>query len=188
MFPFSLDPDVLSWSYLLQFLVFMPLSILALGSSGQHWYEVIDLSPVPAKTIVKWTLSWLVCWLFAVFLYWLLPVPADPFLESIQGTKHLGLSLASVLLAPLLEEIIFRGCAFRMWRHAAPGKYGTLLLTSLLFMLIHVGQYSYPLLGLMFLLGMLLGIAREKTGSLLVPLIIHTLNNLFSVILLIWAG
>jgi membrane protease YdiL (CAAX protease family) len=188
MLPFSLDPDIISWSYLLQFVVFVPFAILALRSPGQRWYAALDLRWVPAKIIAQWTAIWLVCWTLAVFLYWQLPLPADPFLQAISGTRHPGLALASLLLAPLLEEIIFRACGFRLWRHTRLGLYGTLFLTSLLFMLIHFGQYNLTLLVLMFLFGVLLGLAREKTGSLLVPLIMHSLNNLLSVILIIWLG
>ena len=188
MLPFSLDPDVISWSYFLQFVVFVPLAILALKSPGQRWYEAIDLRWVPAKTIALWTGIWLICWTIAVFLYSHLSLPDDPFLQAINGTRHPGLTFASLLLAPLLEEIIFRTCGFRLWRRTRLGLYGTLFLTSLLFMLIHLGQYNSTLLVLMFLFGMLLGLARENTGSLLVPLILHSLNNLLSVILIIWLG
>jgi membrane protease YdiL (CAAX protease family) len=187
MLPFSFDLAIISWSYLLQFVLCVPLAILALGSPGQRWYEAIDLKLVPIKLVVRWIVIWLAFWIFAVALYWRLS-PADPFLQAINGTRHWGLALTSLLLAPLLEEIIFRACGFRLWRHTRLGMYGTLFLTSLLFMLIHIQQYDWVLLMLMFFFGILLGLAREKTGSLLVPLVLHTLNNFFAVILIIWLG
>jgi membrane protease YdiL (CAAX protease family) len=55
-------------------------------------------------------------------------------------------------------------------------------------MLMHWGQYNLTMLVLMFLFGILLGLAREKTGSLLVPVILHALNNLFTVVLVVWLG
>jgi membrane protease YdiL (CAAX protease family) len=186
--PSSLDPDNISWSYLLQFVVLVPIAVLALKSPGQNWLEAIDLKWTPAKQILKWTGIWLACWTLAVILYWQLPVPADPFLQAINGTRHQGLALTSFVLAPLLEEIVFRACGFRLWRHTRLGLYGTLILTSVLFMLIHTAQYSSTLLVLMFFFGVLLGLARENTGSLLVPVILHSLNNLCSIILIIWLG
>ncbi|MES2625034.1 MAG: CPBP family intramembrane glutamic endopeptidase [Pseudomonadota bacterium] len=185
---FSLDPDVISWSYLLQFVVVVPLAILALKLPAQRWYEAIDLQRVPLKTAVHWITIWLIYWLCSAFLYSHLPLQADPFLHAINGTRHWGLTLTSLLLAPILEEIIFRSCGFRLWRHTRLGLYGTLFLTSLLFMLIHARQYSEPLLGYIFLFGVLLGYAREKTGSILVPIILHALNNLLTVFLVIWLG
>ena len=184
----SLDPDIISWGYLLQFAVLVPLAILALRSPGQRWYEAIDLKWVPAKVIAKWAGIWLVCWTFAALLYWQLPVPIDPFLQAISGSRHSGIVLSSILLAPILEEIIFRACGFRLWRNTRLGLNGTLFLTSLLFMLIHLGQYSITLLALMFAFGILLGLARENSGSLLVPLVLHSLNNLFSAILIVQTG
>lgn len=188
MIPFSLDPDILSWSYLVQFVVFVPLAILALKLPGQKWFEAIDLKWVPTKKIAQWTGIWLACWTTALLLYWQLPVPADPFLQAVNGTRHQGVALASILLAPMFEEIIFRGCGFRLWRHTGLGLHGTLLLTSVLFMLMHIHQYSWFVLMLIFFFGVLLGLAREKTGSLLIPLLLHTLNNVFAVVLIIWLG
>jgi uncharacterized protein len=185
---FSFDPDVISWSYLLQFVVLVPLAVQSLKSSGQRWHEAIGLKSVPAKTITAWSLIWLAFWSVAALLYWLLPHKPDPFLLAINGTRHIGLTITSLLVAPLFEEIIFRACGFRLWRHTHLGLYGTLLLTSVLFTLIHIQQYSWPLLLFTFCFGMLLGFAREKTGSLLVPLVLHILNNLFAVVLILWAG
>ena len=186
MLPFSLDPDIISWSYLLQFMVFVPLAVLALRAPGQRWHEALDLKWVPVKIIARWSAIWLICWLTAAFLYWQLPLPVDSFLHVINVTRHPGLLVTAVLLAPVLEEIIFRAAGFRLLRHTRAGLSGTLLVTSLLFMLIHVQQYSWALLMLMFCFGVLLGLAREKTGSLLVPLILHALNNFCSALAIIW--
>jgi len=165
----------------------VPLAIAALRLPGQHWYEAIGLKLVPLGSVIRWTVIWLVCWIFAALLYWRL-APTDPFLQAINASRHWGLALTSLLLAPLLEEIIFRACGFQLWRQTRLGMSGTLFLTSLLFMLIHVEQYSLPLLILMFFFGVLLGLAREKTGSLLIPLILHTLNNFLAIVLVMWLG
>lgn len=184
----SLEPDVVSWTYLLQFLVCVPLAVLALRSPGQSWHEAIDLKQVPAKQLMRWTGIWLLFWAFAVLFYRLLAAEADPFLQAINGTRHLGLTLASLLLAPVMEELVFRAGGFRLWRRSRLGLYGTLFLTSLLFMLIHIQQYSRLLLMLTFCFGILLGLAKERTGSLLTPLMLHGLNNLVAVVLIIWLG
>src|SRR5688500_2134729 len=98
MLPFSLDPDVVSWSYLVQFAIFVPMAILALRSPGQRWYEPIDLKWVPAKKITQWTGIWLLCWTLVVILYAQLPLPRYPYLQALNGTRHIGLTLSSVLL------------------------------------------------------------------------------------------
>src|SRR5687767_5253502 len=101
MLPFSLDPDIVSWSYLAQFVIFVPLAIIALRLPGQRWREAIDLKPVKARKVAQWTGVWLLCWTIAAVIYRQLPLPADPFLQAIHGSRHIGLTLASVLLAPL---------------------------------------------------------------------------------------
>jgi len=78
--------------------------------------------------------------------------------------------------APLVEEFIFRGALWRGWRSSRLGLAGTLVLTSFLWAALHV---QYPLITIcyIFVLGMLLGWAREKTGSIWVPVGMHALNN-----------
>ena len=78
--------------------------------------------------------------------------------------------------APLVEEFIFRGVLFRGWRESRLGFPGTLLLTSFCWAVLHV-QYPIATIGYIFVLGLVLGIAREKTGSLWVPVWMHALNN-----------
>jgi membrane protease YdiL (CAAX protease family) len=85
---------------------------------------------------------------------------------------YLGVGVA----APLVEEFIFRGIVWRGWRASRLGVVGTMVLTSLLWASLHV-QYPLLIIGYIFVLGLLLGWAREKTGSLWVPVGMHALNN-----------
>jgi uncharacterized protein len=85
---------------------------------------------------------------------------------------YLGVGIA----APLVEEFMFRGVLYRGWRESRLGLWGTILLTSLCWAALHV-QYPLVTIGYIFTLGIVLGIAREKTGSLWVPVWMHALNN-----------
>lgn len=85
---------------------------------------------------------------------------------------YLGVGIA----APLVEEFMFRGVLYRGWRESRLGLWGTILLTSLCWAALHV-QYPLVTIGYIFTLGIVLGIAREKTGSLWVPIWMHALNN-----------
>lgn len=78
--------------------------------------------------------------------------------------------------APLVEEFIFRGMLWRGWRASRLGLPGTLILTSFLWALPHV-QYPVVTICYIFVLGLVLGLAREKTGSIWVPVWMHALNN-----------
>lgn len=78
--------------------------------------------------------------------------------------------------APLVEEFMFRGALWRGWRASPLGLWGTLLLTSFLWAILHV-QYPAVIIAYIFCLGLLLGYAREKSGSLWIPVGMHALNN-----------
>ena len=83
--------------------------------------------------------------------------------------------VAHTIFAPLLEEILFRGLILERLR-----RYGDLfaiITTAFLFSLMHSSLDSYlPA----FLSGIILSFAAVYTGSILVPLIAHFLNNLLS--------
>lgn len=79
---------------------------------------------------------------------------------------------------PLAEEILFRGVIFGGFRPFMP-FWGAALLSSGMFALVHFDVlYFIPLL----IMGLALCYLREKTKSLYLPIIIHCLNNLVSVI------
>ena len=89
--------------------------------------------------------------------------------------------VAVILGAPLAEEIFFRGFLFKGLERSPIGGWGAILLTSLSWALIHL-QYDLFDIGSIFALGLLLGVFRLKTGSILPPLAMHLLQNLVATI------
>lgn len=79
------------------------------------------------------------------------------------------------IFAPLLEELLCRGIIIKLTE-----KYGTLtsLITStLIFTLLHFEMRSaIPI----FFTGLLFGVARILTGSVILPMFMHALNNFIS--------
>ena len=86
------------------------------------------------------------------------------------------LILGVVIAAPLVEEFMFRGVLYRGWRESKMGLVGTLVLTSFIWTSLHI-QYPPVILAYLFLFGIILGIAREWTGNLWVPVWMHFVNN-----------
>lgn len=79
-----------------------------------------------------------------------------------------------VLIAPVLEEILFRGILVN--------KVGVVL-SSMLFSVIHIGSgdlYSiiYPAI-ITFIIGSVLGTVYKKTESLLLVILAHSIYNIF---------
>lgn len=124
--------------------------------------------------MVRWLLFW-VLWLAAGELgSWAIGRPEAP------GFSDHGLALAIrlvgiVVLAPLLEELVFRGLVFQLLL-ARLGPAPTVIGTALIFALGH-GQYRGLDLAQVLADGLLLGLARLRTGSTRVPFWMHVLGN-----------
>jgi len=84
--------------------------------------------------------------------------------------------LALVVAAPVFEETLFRGFLFRGWMDTRLRETGTILLTSATWCLLHF-HYDIAELLAVLALGIVLGYARSRTGSLVTPLVIHALVN-----------
>ena len=91
--------------------------------------------------------------------------------------------LAVVLLAPVYEEILFRGFILQgllLW--APQQKIACSLLTSLLFAAVHTQYTHLQTLIALFLLSLLLCAARFTSRGLKLPICLHLLNNVMGVL------
>jgi uncharacterized protein len=113
------------------------------------------------------------------------PVEQDLLQEVLAGGRTTLLALVvAVIMAPLVEETLFRGVLFQSLRRRV-GVWPAALLSSLVFTVIHVEiVFSQPVaLAGLFSLGVFLAWAFHRTGSLLVPIIGHAVFNGVSVLL-----
>lgn len=185
---FFLSLDGISSMYIIQFSLLLPCIILASNFPLQHWRKTLALHTVKLRTLGKWAIIWFLFQCIFAVLSSIIEIPVDDFMVQMSGQKHLLFALVTVLLAPIMEEFLFRGYLFKAWRHSWLGYYGTVLVTSLLFTLMHFGQYNIMILAQLFIFALLLGFAREKTGSIVTPIFIHSLNNLTAIILISYLG
>lgn len=107
--------------------------------------------------------------------------PGFPELADLErlpiGTPALLLSLvATTVLAPISEEILFRGFIFTNLR-AYAGLGTTLLATSGLFALVHYSD-SFVLPALTLPFGLIVGLVRERFGSVRPCIYLHVIWNL----------
>lgn len=103
------------------------------------------------------------------------PLPSAAFSNSMPHNlfQFLTLCLCTVIIAPLCEEVIFRGFLLKPLR-----KYGDLtaiLISAAIFALFHgnVDQLAYALIS-----GIFLGIITVRSNSILPSIILHSANNL----------
>jgi uncharacterized protein len=86
------------------------------------------------------------------------------------------LVFAVVLIAPFYEEIVFRGFMYRGIAGSRLGPAGAILISTVLWSLLHV-QYDWYGISQIAVGGVLLGLARHRTGSVVTPMLMHLLIN-----------
>lgn len=90
------------------------------------------------------------------------------------------LFIAVVIAAPFFEELIFRGFIFKGLANSPLGVIVTIIITSVLFTLIHAGQYDINILVVLFPLAVMLGVSRYSSSGIYLPIYLHFINNLYS--------
>lgn len=108
--------------------------------------------------------------------------PVAPFLTDPETGRSAFVVtiLLAVGVAPILEEIFFRGFLYPALRNLG-GPLLAILVVSGLFAAVHPIGHFYPLL----LLGAVLAYAYERTGNLVGPILIHSLYNGIQLLLLL---
>jgi membrane protease YdiL (CAAX protease family) len=119
------------------------------------------------------------------------PEQVNPVEEILLGKYGVDIQVlaaaAAVLRAPIIEELVFRGM-FQTWFNiftAWPG----MLCASILFAAVHSSAWPDPLP--LVLVGIMLGLAYQRTRNLLAPMIAHAIFNgvmtVFALVKGIWS-
>ena len=182
----SETPFVRTLFGILQFIFIVPVIFFAAKFPGQSALETLAIKKVPKNIVGRWLLYFAGFWIVSTGFLYFIHETESPFIQSLRGTRHFGLAVVIAVIAPIIEELIFRGYLYKAWRFTRLGYAGALILISLLFSLIHVGQYHWPYLLVIFCFAILLGMAREKTGSVLTPMLFHAINNAIAAVFLIY--
>ena len=90
--------------------------------------------------------------------------------------------LTGVILTPLTEELLFRGVLYQALRRSMPVG-GAALLSALIFAAMH---FTLALFIPLTVMGLVLALLYERSGSLLPSMLVHACNN--AIILIIIAG
>jgi membrane protease YdiL (CAAX protease family) len=167
-------------AFLLGFLVVRsqdPLDLFGLRGAG--WRQNIQaacwglVAALPAIYFIH-TLS-----------YYLMGVDAEPqpLLEFLIGNSNLQdrllLILTAVVIAPISEELVFRGYVFGVLRRYA-GRWWAMVISACVFAAIHA---HIPSLAGLFVLAIALTLVYEGAGSLWAPVVMHALFNGITVII-----
>ncbi len=93
--------------------------------------------------------------------------------------------LSIALLAPILEELLFRGTIQSMLFNVLKKPWEAIIISSLIFGVVHMNPAQIPFA---FLLGMMFGWLYYRTRSLLPGIIGHVLNNSIAAVNMILYG
>jgi uncharacterized protein len=145
-------------------------------------HSVLALNSVSYRTVLAWLAGGTAFVgmgdLFFQFQGW--PIVSPNIVEQFRSPGHIPfLLLSAVFIGPLSEEIFFRGLLFTAVMRTRLGVTGATVITTLLWAALHLQQPSYQYV-VLFFSGVLLSVARLRTGSLYVCIALHAMFNLIS--------
>ena len=182
----SNDGTVVSLSILIGCVLLMTTSVLIIRIKGGEWRQYLALKPF-SFTVGMGMLGLLLIFMIVsqALTYMLDMTPlvfVDPLYQSVSSVWLLV--FAMVVVAPIYEEVIFRGILWSAIKEqfTAPSysvQHGAIvasIVTSLIFATIHV-QYGIYEISTIVVLAFIFCYARIKSGSLLLPIALHIINN-----------
>lgn len=97
--------------------------------------------------------------------------------QSFGGQSKILLILATVILGPMAEELIFRGLTYERLRHYVSVP-AAVIITALMFGIYHANVIQFIYASIM---GVILALYYEKSGSLIAPVVAHMVMNAMAV-------
>jgi membrane protease YdiL (CAAX protease family) len=153
---------------------------LMLRARGESLREVLALVPPRLSTLAVWVGAFIVLVGFESLLKPLLGFPAiRPWSGSYHSAEVLLRVAGVVLVAPVAEELIFRGAAFTGLARTSLGASGAIAVTAAIFAMLNL-QYGSGTMALILVDGLFYGLARAKTGTVLVPLVCHIIGSSYA--------
>ena len=158
-------------------LLSLPLIVWMVKSKrGSLWRDYMPLRRVGWGRLLLWVIICLLSVFAMGVLHHALGWRESGFMGEL-GLTHapLWLILSVVVVAPIFEELVFRGFLYGGFERSL-GAIPAVLLSSAIFAAMH-GQYNIYELTQIFVLGLVLGLARMRTQSLMTPILMHAVNN-----------
>ena len=154
----------------------------AIRIARQRFAEYLALTWPNRDEIVRGlaiSLAFLLAWLLLSFLTGQ-ETPAF-VIDAYRSARDAGLLwlllIGFCVAAPVTEEFVVRGLMYRGWSQSFLGPLGAIVLSSALWALIHQ-QYNWYYICQIFLVGMIFGHLRRRSGSTWLAVITHGFFNL----------
>lgn len=172
---------LLSMSVIGSALIVVPLVFtIAKLKRGSVLKEYFDLRAYSWKTFWHWMRVLLLIVIAEGFYIDLMGLEQTPsFMLNIEFPNRFSIYLlmfSVMVVAPLIEEVVFRGFLLKGFSKTFMGAGGAVVVTSFLWAIIHL-QYEFAYVVVIFMIGLVFGYARIKTKSLFVPMTMHMVMN-----------
>ncbi len=179
--------SVTTAAIILEALVCVPVIISFVKLRGHlSFRDYVGLRAFKAKTLLIWLPVNLVYLVLSEIVRRVFNIPqsqSDITLYTTSTSLPLFFT-AIVIFAPMFEEVLFRGFMFKGYVKSIGPVFATIL-TALMWAMLHFSPETVIYdVGVIFIGGLLLGMARWKTGSLWVTLAMHSFWNLLAFITL----
>jgi membrane protease YdiL (CAAX protease family) len=107
----------------------------------------------------------------------------DTIVGELIGAWHPAVGILAVaVLAPIAEEVFFRAFTYNVFRARLGVAWG-IVISSIIFAGIHFDPARLPTY---LIIAVILAYSYERTKNLVVPIIIHFVNNLAAIVVLYW--
>ncbi len=171
---------------------------LAIFAHVSYWAESVGAGPLAGR--VKLDMNWALIGVIGAPILFIVSINLaaslfangdpnwayrDDFDYDTMNRQALGLLMFTsvILLAPMVEEVIYRGVVIGYLLGRGVPALMTVAISALGFTALHM-QYTVPALIAIFTLGLFLGWLRLASKSILPPILAHMAVNLYSVITL----
>jgi membrane protease YdiL (CAAX protease family) len=193
--PANIDTRALLFSQLYFWGLILGTILFSLRLRGFRLSTVFGIDQLPVRQSILSGVSLLICALPLIFAasylasYFLHTDPTTDTQEIIQVFERssamgqrLPIILLAVVIAPVAEELAFRGYLYGVMRRYF-GALPALVFTGVLFAIVHL---NVPTLLPLFILSCLFTVSYEATGSLLVPMTMHALFNTVNLVAIVF--
>ena len=137
--------------------------------------------PLTVKNILSVALIFIVIAAIITPLSDYFDIPPNPLMADLmEKGNFLLIVTTAVILAPIVEESLFRGFLFNELE-SRYNSFVALHISSIAFTLIHI-QYGLAELSFLLIIAYTLGLIRLRYKNLIYPMIFHFINNLAALI------
>jgi len=164
------------WASIAYYLFMLSTTALFMYKDGirwNFWFHSFKTS------IVKSLLYLPILFLVLLIVGMLFPITSLPKQENAKNLSTVLLFLVTVVISPLVEELMFRGYIQEYLRSRLK-KEIAIVISALIFSLYHP-LYTFPYI---FVFGVFQSTIREMNGTLYPNIIIHFANNLITFIMI----